>query len=56
MFPAMREGLFRAVGKDLKNIATVAINQKRPDEIYTTSQDGTLYASTDGGTTWTERR
>lgn len=65
MFAAMRDGLFRSVdageswktvGKDLRNMAAVAINPKRPDEVYAASQDGRLYASTDGGTTWMERR
>lgn len=65
MFAAMRDGLFRsadageswkAVAKELKNMAAVAINPKRSDEVYAASEDGKLYVSTDGGTTWTERR
>jgi photosystem II stability/assembly factor-like uncharacterized protein len=65
MFAAMRDGLFRsadageswkAAGKELKNMAAVAINPKRTDEVYAASADGKLYVSTDGGTTWTERR
>jgi photosystem II stability/assembly factor-like uncharacterized protein len=65
MFAAMRDGLFRsadageswkAVAKELKNMAAAAINPKRTDEVYAASEDGKLYVSTDGGTTWTERR
>ena len=65
MFAAMRDGLFRsadageswkAVAKELKNMAAVAINPTRTDEVYAASEDGKLYASTDGGTTWTEQR
>lgn len=64
MFAAMRGGLFRSVdpgqswepvGK-LKNMAAVAINSNQADEVYAASEDGSLYVSTDGGTTWTERR
>lgn len=64
MFAAMRDGLFRSadageswkpVGKALKNMAAVAINPKRADEVYAASEDGKLYVSTDGGTTWTKR-
>lgn len=65
MFAAMRDGLFRSadageswtsVAKELKNMGAVAINPKRSDEVYAASEDGKLYVSTDGGTTWTERR
>lgn len=64
MFAAMRDGLFRSadggqswkpVGNELKNMAAVAINPKRADEVYAASEDGTLYVSTDGWTTWTKR-
>ncbi|OGL17924.1 MAG: hypothetical protein A3G97_00590 [Candidatus Rokubacteria bacterium RIFCSPLOWO2_12_FULL_69_21] len=65
MFAAMRDGLFRSadageswkpVAKEIKNMAAVAVNPKQTDEVYAASEDGTLYVSTDGGTTWTERR
>lgn len=65
MFAALRDGLFRSadageswkpVGKELKNMAAVTINPKRPDEVFAVSAEGKLYVSTDGGMTWTERR
>lgn len=65
MFAAMRGGLFRSrdagqswkpVGNELRNMAAVAINPKHADEVYAASEGGTLYVSTDGGTTWSERR
>lgn len=65
MFAAMRDGVFRStdaggtwkpVGTALRNMAAVAINPKRAEEVYAASEDGTLYVSADGGATWTERR
>jgi photosystem II stability/assembly factor-like uncharacterized protein len=64
MFAAMRDGLFRsadageswkAVGKEPKTMAAVAINPRRTDEVYAASEDGKTYVSTDGGTLWTKR-
>ena len=64
MYVAMRDGLFKstdageswkAVGKELKNLAAVAVNPKRPDEIYAATADGVIHWSTDGGTTWQRR-
>lgn len=65
MLAAMRDGLFRSadaggswkpVGTALRNMAAVAINPKRAEEVYAASEDGTLHVSTDGGATWTGRR
>lgn len=61
MYVAMRDGLFKSadagetwkpVGKDLKNLAAVALNPKRPGEVYAATADGVIFKSTDGGTTW----
>lgn len=65
MFAAMRDGLFRSadggqswkpIGNELRNMAAVAINPKRTEDIYAASEDGKVYVSTDGGATWAERR
>ena len=61
MYAAMRDGLFRSVdageswkpvGKDLKNIAAAAVNPRWPEEVYASTEDGTIYRSTDGGSAW----
>ncbi len=61
MYVAMRDGVFQSadagegwklVGKGLKNMAAVAINPKRPSEVFAATEDGTLYRSADGGVTW----
>ena len=61
MYVATRDGLFqstdageswRPVGKGLRNMAAVAIDPKRPSEVYAAAEDGTLYRSPDGGLTW----
>ena len=61
MYVAMRDGLLKSgdagkswssIGKDLKNLAAVAVNPKRPDEVYAATDEGVVFKSTDGGTTW----
>ena len=61
MYGAMRDGLFKstdageswkAVGTGLKNLAAVAVNPKRPSEVYVSTLDGAVLRSADGGTTW----
>lgn len=61
MYVAMRDGLFKstdageswkAVGTGLKNLAAVAVNPKRPSEVYVSTLDGAVFRSADGGTTW----
>ena len=61
MYVAMRDGLFKSmdageswkgVGKGLKNLAAVAVNPKRPSEVYVSTMDGTIFRSADGGATW----
>ena len=65
MFVAMRDGLFKStdageswksMGKGLKNLAAVAVNPKRPSEVYAATADGVIFRSTDGGTTWERQK
>jgi photosystem II stability/assembly factor-like uncharacterized protein len=62
MYVAMRGGLFKSmdagerwkpVGKGLiKNLAAVAVNPKRPSEVYVSTLEGAIFRSADGGGTW----
>ena len=61
MYVVMRDGLFKstdagetwkAVGKGLKNLAAMTVNPRKPNELYAAAADGTIFRSTDGGTTW----
>ena len=61
MYVAMRDGLFKStdageswkpVGKGLRNLAAVAVNPKRPTEVYVSTVDGTIYRSLDAGASW----
>ena len=61
MYVAMRDGLFKstdagrtwkALGNQLKNLAAVAVNPKRPNDVYVSTADGAIFKSSDGGTTW----
>jgi photosystem II stability/assembly factor-like uncharacterized protein len=61
MFVAMRDGLLKStdagaswkrVGTEIKNLAAVAINPKRPNEMYISSIDGKIYISADAGMKW----
>ena len=61
MYVAMRDGLFKSadagetwkpLGKELKNLAAVAVNPRRPGEVYVSTTDGVIFKSIDGGTTW----
>jgi hypothetical protein len=45
-------GSWKPMGKDLRNMAAVAVNPRRPEEVYAGTEDGTIYRSTDGGRTW----
>ena len=64
MYVAMGEGLFKsadagvtwkALGKNLKNLTAVAVNPKRPSEIYAATMQGIIFKSSDGGTHWKQR-
>ena len=61
MYVAMRDGVFRSedAGKKWtrvpgapKNAAAVAVNPKRPAEVYAATAEGSLFVSRDAGNTW----
>lgn len=61
MYVAMRDGLFKStdagktwksLGDELKNLSAVAINPRKPNEVYASSADGIIFKSNDEGTTW----
>ena len=65
MFAAMRDGLFtstdagaswKRVGKDLKNLAAVAINPKKSNEMFVSTTEGNIYLSADAGMKWKKQR
>lgn len=65
MSVAMRDGIFRtdnggwtwtAVANGPKNVAAIAVNPKKPSELYATTMDGKIVRSTDGGAQWTVAR
>lgn len=65
MYVAMRDGLFKStdagetwkrVGNDLKNLAAVTINPKKPNEMYLATMDGKIYASADAGMKWKKQQ
>jgi photosystem II stability/assembly factor-like uncharacterized protein len=65
MFVAMRDGLFKStdagaswkvVGTELKNLAAVTINPKKPSEMYLSALDGAIYVSADGGMKWKKQQ
>lgn len=65
MFVTMRDGLFKstdagaswkAVGIELTNLAAAAINPKKPNEMYLSTIDGTIYLSADAGMKWRKQQ
>jgi len=65
MYVAMRDGIFRtdnagatwtAAVDGPKNVAAVAVNPKKPSEVYAATVNGKIFRSTDGGTRWDESR
>lgn len=65
MYVAMRDGVFRTENEGKKwthapagpkNAAAVAVNPKKPQEVYVVTMDGKLYQSTNGGGQWGELR
>lgn len=62
LYVAMRDGIFRSenggwtwtpAANGPKNVATIAVNPKQPNEVYAATADGTIVRSTDGGVRWT---
>lgn len=65
MYAAMRDGLFKSLdggeswkpfGKELKNLAAVTVNPRKPSEIYAVTSEGVMFKSADGGATWVSQR
>lgn len=61
MYAAMLQGLFRSgdggrtwvsVSAALKDLASVAVNPRRPGEIFVSTAEGAIYQSLDGGKSW----
>ena len=61
MYVAMRDGVYRsddagerwsAAAGAPKDVAAVAVNPKRPREVYAATADGRLFISRDGGQAW----
>jgi len=65
MYVGMRDGLFKStdagaswksVGNELKNPTAVTINPKKPNEMYLSIVDGTIYVSADAGMKWKKQQ
>jgi photosystem II stability/assembly factor-like uncharacterized protein len=63
MYVAMRDGIFRtdnagaswtAATDGPKNVAAVAVNPRKPGDLYAATMDGKIFRSTDGGARWDE--
>jgi len=61
MYVAMSTGLFKStdaganwksIGKKLKNMTSVAVNPKKPTDIFAAAFEGTVFKSGDGGKQW----
>jgi photosystem II stability/assembly factor-like uncharacterized protein len=64
MYVAMRDGIFRTDNagqswtraEGVTNGSAVAVNPKRPSEVYAATMEGRIFVSRDGGVTWDARR
>lgn len=61
MYVAMRDGLFKStdageswkpLAKELKNMASVIVNPRKPADIFAATSDGIVFKSSDGGRRW----
>lgn len=44
--------MFTQVNRDIKNVADITFDEETKTTVYTVTEDGTLYQSSDSGTTW----
>ena len=65
MYVAVRDGIFRtdsagwtwmAVVNSPKNVAAIAVDPKKPTDVYAATTEGTIVRSTDGGARWSAAR
>ena len=65
MYVAMRDGIFRSADAGVtwrsaasgpRDAAAVAVNPRRPSEVYAATMDGRIFLSRDGGATWDAQR
>lgn len=65
MYVAMRDGVHRtddggwtwaAVPNGPKNVASIAVNPKKPSELYAVTMDGKIVRSPNGGAQWSAGR
>ena len=65
MFAAMRDGLFmstdagtswKSIGNEIKNLAAVTIDSKKPNEMFVSTLSGTIYVSVDAGVNWEKQQ
>lgn len=65
MYVAMRDGLFKSkdagaswksIGKELRNMTSVAVNPKKPTDIFAAAFEGAVFKSNDGGVKWERPR
>jgi photosystem II stability/assembly factor-like uncharacterized protein len=61
MYAGMRDGLFKSadggeswkrIAGEIKNVAAIAVSPKKPNELYVSTLDGTIYVSVDAGVKW----
>jgi photosystem II stability/assembly factor-like uncharacterized protein len=61
----MRDGVFRSddagqkwtrAANGPKNVAAIAVNPRKPAEVYAATADGKLFRSADGGERWAGSR